>query len=1030
MSVLELRFLGDLEVVRDGDRVALPPSKRTRALLAYLALNRRSFRREHLCELLWEVPDDPRGSLRWSLSKLRRLVDDRERCRLVADRLSIELETSDVEVDVLSLQGLTDDALAHGPLESLEAAAARHGGEPLAGLDLPNFHDYSTWLTAQRDLATRAQVRLLRTLLRRLRDDPERALPHAYAWVRIEPYDETARASLIALLIALGRYDQANQQHELGLKMLKEAGVPSTGALLRALRAVPAPSSQEGAGMPAAIGGRAQAGSQAQPTTRVEITSSSPEVRHETPAGRRAPSSAAEPVPTPPRPLFGRDAEVQRIAAALERAVTTRRGGVLLVTGEPGIGKSRLLETGLGLARRTQGWILAASAYESESIRPFALWTDALRSAEPATAATVFGQADHGNRAHLFDSLSDLLAARLENGPVVLCFDDVHWSDESSVSALHYVARSNAGRPLFCLLAARTDELRDNAAAARALRDLRQANLLEEIRLGPLPREALRELIDAHAPGAGGERLSLGCGGNPLLAIELARAEVAGDSGQTLGELVQERLAGFGGDDGDVLRWAAVLAPRIDAETLARVTGFDWNRIGEVLECAARRSMLQPAEPGFRFSHELIARSIYAAISPARRRTMHRRVAELLERDSALDAERAADLAHHAAQSGDAALAARAMVSAGKLCLRFFANDEALSLARKGLSWAEQLPPAARVCLTLELREIMLTAAPLEDWRSAAQEYAALAEQALDHGALAHARRGYYMASYVHWMHGQFSGAREEILQSERVTRGAGDEEHIVGMAEAARCLAMLERDLTHADAMLMEAQALASRKHISHHAISAALGMLRFHENRVDEAAELFKEARTLARSSGDRISEFQAHEYLAMMEIERGRYETARAHCAALIELGERLREGSERPFAYALDALCEYALADDVAPLEAALVQLRAADAKHRLAFTLTRAARVDLERRRPDAAIARASEALSCAEALDRPSEIVLAHVVLAEARRSTSDLAGYSAHVAALAGLEGLPVAAWARDRAARLKIENRKAARA
>ena len=139
------------------------------------------------------------------------------------------------------------------------------------------------------------------------------------------------------------------------------------------------------------------------------------------------------------------------------------------------------------------------------------------------------------------------------------------------------------------------------------------------------------------------------------------------------------------GDDGDVLRWAAVLAPRIDAETLSRVTGVDWNRIGEVLESAARRSMLQPAGQGFRFSHELIARSIYGSISPARRRTMHRRVAELLERDSALDAERAADLAHHAAQSGDPALAARAMVSAGKLCLRFFANDEALSARPQGL---------------------------------------------------------------------------------------------------------------------------------------------------------------------------------------------------------------------------------------------------------------------------------------------------------------------------------------------------------
>jgi predicted ATPase len=275
----------------------------------------------------------------------------------------------------------------------------------------------------------------------------------------------------------------------------------------------------------------------------------------------------------------------------------------------------------------------------------------------------------------------------------VLCFDDLHWSDESSAAALHFVARSKADQPLFCLLAARSDELRDNAAVARALRELRQADLLEEIRLGPLPTEALRELIGAHAPGARGERLSMDCGGNPLLAIELARAEVAGDSGQTLGELVQERLAGFAGDDGDVLRWAAVLAPRIDAETLSRVTGVDWNRIGEVLESAARRSMLQPAGQGFRFSHELIARSIYGGISPARRRTMHRRVAELLERDSALDAERAAELAHHAAQSGDPALAARAMVSAGKLCLRFFANDEALSAARKGLNKAGPRSP-------------------------------------------------------------------------------------------------------------------------------------------------------------------------------------------------------------------------------------------------------------------------------------------------------------------------------------------------
>jgi predicted ATPase len=366
--------------------------------------------------------------------------------------------------------------------------------------------------------------------------------------------------------------------------------------------------------------------------------------------------------------------------------------------------------------------------------------------------------------------------------------------------------------------------------------------LLEDIDLAALGEHAVREIIGARAPQSDADKLCKGCGGNPLLAIELARAEVAGESGQSLREVIQERLARFDADGGEVLRWAAVLSPRIDAASLARLTGLDWNAIGEALETAARHSMLVQADRGLRFSHELIGRSIYAGIPPARRRTMHRRVAELLEQDTALEPERAADLAHHAAQSADPALAARAMISAGRLCLRFFANDEASGLAGKGLQWVEQLTSAAeRVCLTLELREVMLAAAPVADWEAAAREYAALAEQALDHGALSHARRGYYMASVVHWMHGQVASAREDSLQAERISRGGSDEEHIAGMAEAARCLALLERDLTHADAMLMEARALAARKGTTHTAIPAALGMLRFHENKLDESVELF---------------------------------------------------------------------------------------------------------------------------------------------------------------------------------------------
>jgi len=994
MGALALKFLGDFEIARDGERLELPPSRKTRALLAYLALTGRSFRREHLCELLWEIPDDPRGSLRWSLSKLRRLVDDEGRERVVADRLAVKFDAADVNVDVAALATLVQGKLDATPLDDLEGAAARYCGTPLEGLELPTFHDYTAWYLGERERATANQVRLLNALTRRLAGDPQRAVEHARTLVRIAPYDEKARAALIRLLMTVGRPEQAEQHYQMGSRLLKEAGATPTGELFRAWRgapgATPRPAAPPvarpaGASQPAAAGAKVESGSA---------------------------QSAGE------SRLVGRDAELERLRAAMTATFEQRRCRAALLLGEPGIGKSRLLDAAAALARDAGALVIEAAAYEAESIRPFALFVDALRKLDPTTAAAVFDRGDSQNRDRLFERLAELVAERAGARPVVLKFDDLQWSDESSAAALHYVVRTSANLGLLVLLAARRDELRDNTPALRALRELKHAGLLEEIDLAALDEHAVREIIGARAPQADADKLCKGCGGNPLLAIELARAEAAGESGQSLREVIQERLARFDADGGEVLRWAAVLSPRIDAASLARLTGLDWNAIGEALETAARQSMLVAADRGLRFSHELIGRSIYAGIPPARRRTMHRRVAEVLEQDTALEPERAADLAHHAAQSADAALAARAMVSAARLCLRFFANDEASALAAKGLQWVEQLTGVAeRISLTIELREAMLTAAPVTDWEAAAREFAALAEQALDHGALSHARRGYFMASHLHWMHGDFAGAREEILQSERVARSGNDEEHIVGMAEAARCLAMLERDLTHADAMLMEAQALAARKGMTHNAIPGALGMLRFHENKLDESVELFKQARMLARANGERLDEFQANEYLAMIDLERGRPADARVHCKMLVELGDKLREGSERPFAHALDGLCHYALTDDTAPLDAALTDLRAADAKHRLAYTLTRAALLDVERQRPEAATARASEALGYAEALDRATEIVLAHAALARARKALADTAGYAKHVAALKSLDGASVAKWALDRA-------------
>jgi DNA-binding SARP family transcriptional activator len=984
MTGLEFRFLGDFEVRRDGQALPLPPSKKTRALLAYLSLQSRRFRREHLCQLLWEVPDDPRGSLRWSLSKIRRLVDDDERARVLADRDSVGFDSDGITIDVRELQKLVSAGLSELPLDALERAGARFRGNVLEGLEFSSFHDFHTWCVAEREQSLRDQAALSSELVARFADRPERAIVHARALVGLSPYEEGYRATLIRLLNAARQFSEGEEQYQLGLRMLKEAGIRSSGAMLAARRAprIDAP-------------------------PRREPVAPSPE------------GVAA----TVNHGLFGREALTALIADTFADVTRQSRTKLLLLSGAAGIGKTRLLDVPLGLGRDRGAFILHAAAFETDAFRPFALWIDALRALQPALHDQVFGGTDVGNRDRLFARLSDLVARQSAERPVLLLFDDVQWCDESSAAALHYVARMNRGRPVLGLLAARDGELRDNAPAQQALRGLRRDGMLQELDVGPLSADALVRLIDERAPGADGHRLSGECGGNPLLAIELARAELSGGAAGSLDELIRERLARFGVVGADVLRWAAALSPRIDVDNLVKVSGLEAEDVGAALENAERHAMLHATDRGLGFAHALIARAVYNDISPLRRQVMHRRIAELLEK-GAQELPRAADLAHHASLSGDAGLAARAMASAGRLCLRFFANDDALSLARKGLQLCEALRDAERVCVEIDLQDILLAAGPLDDREAAARSYAALAERALDHGALAHARLGYHMAAYVRWTQGQWTAAREQSLQSVRAVRGGQDEAQIVGMAESAKCLVMIERDISRADAMLMEASALAERNGFSHHAIAAGLGMLRFHENRLEEAEELLLEARALCKSAGDRVSEYQACEYLAMLELHRGRLGEARVRCQELSTLGDKLREGSEEPFARAMAGVCNYAIDDDPAGLDAALTDLRVADAKHRLAYILTRAALIDCERSRFGAANERATEALRYATLLERNTEMLIASAVLCHALRVKGDSAGADRLAREVERFRAAGAAVWTRDIAARWTLQN------
>src|SRR3954447_26944270 len=132
-GALTVRLLGVPAVLRDGVAAPLPPSRKVRAMLGYLALSPRPVPRSRLCDLLWNSPSDPRGELRWCLSKLRGLLDDGERRRVVASDDQVALDLTGARVDALEVE----QALAAEPDPArLPELAELFGGDLLDGVQL------------------------------------------------------------------------------------------------------------------------------------------------------------------------------------------------------------------------------------------------------------------------------------------------------------------------------------------------------------------------------------------------------------------------------------------------------------------------------------------------------------------------------------------------------------------------------------------------------------------------------------------------------------------------------------------------------------------------------------------------------------------------------------------------------------------------------------------------------------------------------------------------------------------------------
>ncbi|MCB9656571.1 MAG: AAA family ATPase [Sandaracinaceae bacterium] len=863
---------------------------------------------------------------------------------------------------------------------------------------------------------------ILRELVARLGEQPEEALPHARAWAALDAYDLEARLATMRMAHAAGHEAEAEQYFSAGRRILAEVSDPRERQLVAAwaeLRRSPAPTRRN----TASAAERAEPAPVVTPApTPVDRVGGGAPADGTTPRGARGAALSVSAdhetsATSTSLPLVGRHRELSMLTAAVDEAKRQQQARILVMQGEPGIGKSRLVEALREHTQRSGGAVVYASAQEGEAGRPYGPWIDALRrvahgadrdaGANGALEALLpdahTDATDAGGRDRLLAGVADFVRGRAAREQVLLlAFDDVQWLDPASAELLHYVLRQCQDCRLVLLLAARRDELPDNVALARVIRSLGREGQLTTLPLERLDRAALEALLP-DCPALW-DRVYARSGGNPLFALQLARSTSATDEALPLSvtETVRERVLRIGPEAADVLRWAAVLGESFHSAQLESLIDLDPGALVSALELLEAQALLVADEDAgaFTFVHGVVRQAVYGDLSRARSRYMHRRVAELLRDQGRTDSAAVAELARHANLCGDAQLAADACARAGERCLRVFANRQAATLAQRGLRHARTLPDEQRVGATIRLMGVELRARRPEDRAPVKAELEALAQEALSLGQVPEARRAFWLLSYLFWEDGSGAAANRYMREAERISQSLEPRARVESMADSGRCLLLLEHDLGEGSALLFEADARAKVLEVDLANIQDGLGMIAQHQGDYTRAAECYEQAYTLAQLRGEHAMAFYATEHALMLEVERADLGRAARHLSRAEQLAPKLRDGSEAPYVVALAGLLRHLRGEvDPGALDDQLAPLRMADAKARLAFILSRAAQVDLSRGDLAHAIARATSALDLAEILERPSEIALSSRILQRAHAARGDTAEADRHAA-------------------------------
>jgi DNA-binding SARP family transcriptional activator len=769
----------------NGDAVLLP-TRKAQALLAYLAVPvGRTHPRDKLAALLWGGirEESARASLRQALFVLRKAVEAADAELLRADGEALSLRPAAVDVDVVAFE----QAVREGSAESLERAMSLYQGDLLAGLVLDEA-PFEEWLIAERERLHELALEALAKLLahQRRAGATEAAVASALRVLSLDPLQEPVHRALMRCYTQLGRRGAALRQYQACVGALqRELGIEpdaETKALYR------------------------------------EILRERPQSRVPVEDPRPARPTAEAPATDNETMLIGRAMESASLLAALS-AARSGSGGVTVVVGEAGIGKSRLVAELIGEATRHGVTILLGRAYESEQILPFGPWVDALRAGRVPEDADLLQRLGPALRVELarllpelggasttaaadirrvFESIAQAIAVLVTRQPLLIVLEDLHWADEMTARLVAFIGRRLADRPALLVVTAREDELADAPALRQALDDLQRDGTLATVTLPPLSRSDTLALVRALARSGDdvaiarlGEQAWGTSEGNPFVAVETVRAyadgaAVAPGAGievpARVREIVSRRLDRLSERGQMLASMAAVIGREFDFALLLRAAGLDEDDTAAGVEELVRRRVLHGIGERFDFTHDRIRGVAYARILTPRRWLLHRRAAE------AIEALHAGDLVAHAlalgrhyreAQVWEAAT--RHLQEAGKSAWNRSANREAITCYESALTTLQHLPDGpSKAAYAIDLRiEIEVASMGLGNFKPGLARLAeaeAIAHAAGDQGRL---MRVYYRMTYDLSSLGDFAGA---LVKGEAARALAIEHDPLAGM--------------------------------------------------------------------------------------------------------------------------------------------------------------------------------------------------------------------------------------------------------